>query len=116
LVAAGNVETPVTCGYSSGALSVAFVAEKADYIHIAVTRIKRATSCVWPSDWEDFNSIGSMAMPERPGDDAAYLGIIRARGSRLSEIERLLRKCHQVVQFRGEAVLMRLAATRPRHE
>jgi hypothetical protein len=114
LVAAGNVETPAACGYSSGALSVAFVAQKADYVHIAVTRVPRATSCVWPSDWEDFNSIGSMAMPERPGDDSAYLGVIRARGSRLSEIERLLRECHQVVRFHGQAVLMRLAATHPR--
>jgi hypothetical protein len=116
LVAAGNLETPADCGYSSGALSVAFVAQKADYVHIAVTRVKRATSCVWPSDWEDFNSIGSMAMPERPGDEAAYLGVIRARGSRLSEIERLLRECHQVVQLHGEAVLMRLAATHPQHK
>jgi hypothetical protein len=116
LVAAGNVETPAACGYSSGALSVAFVAQKADYVHIAVTRVKRATACVWPSDWEDFNSIGSMAMPERSGDDSGYLGIIRARGSRLSEIERLLRECHQVVQLHGETVFMRLAATQPQRK
>jgi hypothetical protein len=115
VVAAGNVESPVACGYSSGALSVAFVAQKADYIHIAITRVHRITSCVWPSDWEDFNSIGSMAMPERTGPDADYLGVIRARGSRLGEIERLLRECHRVVQFRGIPVSMRLAAPHPRH-
>jgi len=115
LVAAGDVETPLTCGYTSGALSVAFVAQKADYVHIAVTRVKKATSCEWPSDWEDFNSIGSMAMPDTPEDEQAYLGIIRARGSRLGEIERLLRQCHQVVRLHGEPVLMRLAAPRPHH-
>jgi hypothetical protein len=115
LVAAGDVETPLTCGYTSGALSVAFVAQKADYVHIAVTRVKKATSCEWPSDWEDFNSLGSMAMPDTPEDEAVYLGIIRAKGSRLGEIERLLRHCHQVVRLHGEPVLMRLAATHPHH-
>jgi hypothetical protein len=95
-----------------GALSVVFVAEKADYIHIAVTKAKRATTCVWPSDWEDFASKGSMAMPEPQADDAAYLGIIRAKGARLSEIQRLLRHCRQVVLLHGQPVLMRLAVTR----
>jgi hypothetical protein len=113
VLAAGTVETPAGCNYSGGALSVAFIAQKADYVHIAVTRVKRATSCLWPSDWEDFNSAGSMAMPEQ--SDMAYLGIIRARGTRLSEIQKLLRHCHQVVLLHGEPVLMRLAATRPRH-
>ncbi len=112
LVAAGNVETPTTCGFTGGALSVAFVAQRADFIHIAVTRVSQATSCVWPSEWEDFNSVGSMAMPERPGDEGNYLGIIRAKGSRLGEVEQLLRRCHQVVRLHGVTVLMRLAATR----
>jgi hypothetical protein len=119
LVAAGNVETPATCGFTSGALSVAFVAQRADYIHLAVTRVNQPTSCVWPSDWEDFNSVGSMAMPDRPGDADGYLGVIRAKGSRLGEIEQLLRRCHQVVRLHGVTVLMRLAAahppTSPRH-
>jgi hypothetical protein len=114
VVAAGDLETPVNCGYSNGALSVAFVAQKADYIHIAVTRVKRATPCAWPADWEDFDSIGSMAMPERPGDDTAYLRVIRAIGSRLGEIEALLRTCHQVVLFHGQPVLMRLAVAQPK--
>ena len=113
LVAAGDVETPPACGYTSGALSVAFVAQKADYVHIAVTRVKKATSCEWPSDWEDFNSIGSMAMPDTAEDEPGYLGIIRARGSRLGEIERLLRHCHQIVRLHGDPVLMRLAAPGP---
>jgi hypothetical protein len=116
LVAAGNVETPAACGFSSGALSVAFVAQRADYIHIAVTRVNQATSCVWPTDWEDFSSAGSMAMPERPGDEGGYLGIIRAKGSRLGEVEQLLRRCHQVVRLHGVTVLMRLAATRRPHQ
>jgi hypothetical protein len=116
MVAAGTVDTPAGCSYSSGALSVAFVARKADYIHIAVTRVKRATSCLWPSDWEDFTSAGSMSMPETPQADATYLGIIRAKGSRLTEIQKLLRHCQQVVLLHGEPVLMKLAATRPRHE
>jgi hypothetical protein len=118
LVAAGTVDAPAGCDYSSGggALSVAFIAQKADYVHISVTRVKRSTSCFWPSDWEDLASAGSMSMPDSTLDDAAYLGIIRAKGSRLSEIQRLLRHCHQVVRLHGEAVLMRLAVTRPHHD
>ncbi len=115
VVAAGNVDTPMTCRDSGGALSVAFVAQRADYVHIAVTKVRRATVCVWPSDWEDLASSGSMAMPDPPTDDAAYLGIIRAKGSRLNEIQRLLRHCRQVVLLHGQPVLMRLAVTRPRH-
>ncbi len=116
VVAAGSVGT--RCLDSGGefnvggALSVVFVAEKADYIHIAVSKAKRATTCVWPSDWEDFTSHGSMAMPTPQEDEAAYLGIIRAKGSRLTEIQRLLRHCRQVVLLHGEPVLMRLAVTR----
>lgn len=98
-----------------GMLSVAFVAQKADYIHIAVTKAKRTTVCVWPSDWEDFASRGSMAMPESLAADAAYLGIIRAKGSRLPEIQRLLRHCWQVVMLHGQPVSMRLAVMRTHH-
>jgi hypothetical protein len=98
-----------------GALSVVFVAQKADYIHIAVTKAKRATVCVWPSDWEDFASRGSMAMPEPQAEETAYLGIIRAKGSRLSDIQRLLRHCRQVVMLHGQPVSMKLAVTRTQH-
>jgi hypothetical protein len=94
-------------------MSVTFIAQRADYVHIAVTRAKRVTACRWPSDWEDFASAGSMPLPGPPIDDAAYLGIIRAKGSRLGEIQRLLRHCRQVVLLHGEPVLMRLAVTRP---
>jgi hypothetical protein len=118
LVASGNVGTGGRCIDSGGELgvggelSVTFIARKADYVHIAVTRAKRATECVWPRDWEDFASSGSMAMPDAPLEDAAYLGIIRAKGSRLTEIQRLLRHCRQVVLLHGQPVLMKLAATR----
>ncbi len=98
-----------------GALSVVFVAQKADYIHIAVTKAKRTTVCVWPSDWEDFASRGSMAMPEPQAEETAYLGIIRAKGSRLSDIQRLLRHCRQVVMLHGQPVSMKLAVTRTQH-
>jgi hypothetical protein len=111
--AAGRVDTDVRCTAAGGALSVAFVAHKADYVHIAVTKVKKATACNWPSDWEDFTSAGSMPMPELSSGDTAYLGIIRARGSRLAEIQRLLRHCRQLVLLHGQVVLMRLAATRP---
>jgi hypothetical protein len=121
VVAAGTVNTDIRCHdatgdgifHTGGPLSVAFVARKADYVHIAVTKVKKPTLCVWPSDWEDFASNGSMAMPEPALDDAAYLGIIRAKGSRLTEIQRLLRHCRQVVLLHGQPVLMRLAVTRP---
>jgi hypothetical protein len=113
LVGAGTVNTDPRCSGSSGVLSVAFIAQKADYIHIAVTRVKRATACVWPSDWEDFASTGSMAMPD---SDSSYLGIIRAKGIRLAEIQRLLRHCRQTVLLHGVPVLMKLAVTRPHGE
>jgi hypothetical protein len=121
VVASGTVDTDIRChdstgdgiAHTGGPLSDAFVAQKADYVHIAVTKVKRTTVCVWPSDWEDFASRGSMPMPEPSLDDAAYLGIIRAKGSRLSEIQRLLRHCRQVVLLHGQPVLMRLAVTRP---
>jgi hypothetical protein len=119
IVAAGIVETHAGCtstGEAGGAFSTTFVARKADYIHIAVTRVKRRTSCLWPNDWEDLNSNGSMAMPDAPSDGPAYLGIIRANGSRLSDIQRLLRHCNQVVMLHGAPVLMKLAVTRPPHQ
>lgn len=119
LVAAGTVDTGGRCLDSGGELSVGgpmsvtFIAQRADYVHIAVTRAKRATACRWPSDWEDFASAGSMPLPGPPIDDTAYLGIIRAKGTRLGEIQTLLRHCRQVVLLHGEPVLMRLAVTRP---
>jgi hypothetical protein len=119
VVGAGAIETDPRCMDSGGEfsvggnLSVAFVGQKADYVHIAVSKVKKATLCAWPSDWEDLASSGSMAMPEPLQDDSAYLGIIRARGSRLTEIQRLLRHCRQVVLLHGQPVLMRLAVTRP---
>jgi hypothetical protein len=116
VVAAGTVDTPPGCSYSGGALSVAFIAQKADYVHIAVARATTPTSCLWPSDWEDFNSKGSMSMPEPSKEDSAYLGVIRAKGNRLTDIQKLLRNCHQVVLLHGQPVLMKLAATRPRHD
>jgi hypothetical protein len=115
VVAAGTVETPQGCSYTGGALSVAFIAQRADYVHIAVARAKTPTACLWPSDWEDLNSKGSMSMPGLSQEDSAYLGIIRAKGSRLTDIQKLLRQCHQVVLLHGEPVLMKLAATRPQH-
>jgi hypothetical protein len=116
VVAAGTVDTPPGCTYAGGALSVAFIAQKADYVHIAVTKVRTPTSCLWPSDWEDFNSKGSMSMPEPSHEGSAYLGVIRAKGNRLTDIQKLLRECHQVVLLNGEPVLMKLAATRPRHD
>jgi len=122
VVASGTVDTGGRCVDSGGELSVggplsvAFVAEKADYVHIAVTKVKKTTECVWPRDWEDFASSGSMSMPDPPLDDAAYLGVIRAKGSRLTEIQRLLRHCRQVVLLHGQPVLMRLAVTRPHQQ
>jgi hypothetical protein len=111
----GTVDAPPGCIYSGGALSTTFVAKKADYVHIAVTKVNRQTSCLWPADWEDLNSKGSMSMPEPSQDDAAaYLGLIRAKGSRLGDIQKLLRHCHQLVLLHGEPVLMKLAAKRPR--
>jgi hypothetical protein len=113
VVATGTVDTPAGCGESSGAFSVTFVAKKADYAHIAVTRTKGRTACVWPSDWEDLASVGSMAMPEPPQDESAYLGIIRVKGSRLADIQRLLRHCRQLVLLHGQPVVMQLAVTQP---
>jgi len=62
VVATGMLDTPAACG-ESGPVSVTFVAEKADYAHLSVIRTKGQTACVWPSDWEDLASTGSMAMP-----------------------------------------------------
>jgi hypothetical protein len=122
VTAAGTVDTGGRCLDSGGELSVGgqmsvtFVAQRADYVHIAVSRAKRVTACRWPSDWEDFTSAGSMPLPEPAVDDSGYLGIIRARGSRLGDIQRLLRHCRQVVLLHGQPVLMRLAVTRPHRQ
>jgi hypothetical protein len=112
VVASGNVDAPAGCINSVGPISVVFAAHRADYVHIAVNRTKGKTACVWPSDWEDLASTGSMAMPEEPMDPLAYLGIIRTRGDRLPEIQRLLRHCRHLVLLHGRPVQMRLAATR----
>jgi hypothetical protein len=113
VVAAGNVETPVACG-ESGPISVTFVAREADYAHLAVTKAQGQTTCVWPSDWEDFASSGSVSMPEMSPEASAYLGIIQVRGSRLADIQRLLRHCHHLVLLHGEPVSMKLAVTHSR--
>jgi hypothetical protein len=113
LVASGSVVTPTGCAYSGGDVSVTFIGDKADYVHLSVTRTAQRTACVWPSDWEDLASIGSMAMPEPPLDDSAYLGIIRAKGDRRTEIQRLLRHCRHLVLLHGQPVLMRVAGTTP---
>jgi|GEM_PF-3939765 len=60
-------------------------------------------------NWEDLASPGSMAMPEPPEEAAAYLGIIRARGERRTEIQRLLRHCRQLVLLHGQPVLVKVA-------
>ncbi len=98
--------------HPGGPFSVAFVAQRADYVHIAVTKAQREAVCVWPRDWEDFSSNGSMAMPEPQPGEAGYLGIIRAKGNRLTEIQRLLRHCRHVVSLHGQSVSMKLAVTR----
>jgi hypothetical protein len=111
VVATGTVDTPAGCGETSGPISVTFIAQKADYAHIAVSKTKGHTTCVWPSDWEDLASIGSMSMPEMSPEASAYLGIIRVKGSRLADIQRLLRHCHHLVLLHGEPVSMKLAVT-----
>lgn len=113
VVASGSVDTPAGCG-QSGPIAVTFVAQRADYAHIAVTRTKGRTSCVWPKDWEDLGSAGSMAMPESSPEASAYLGIIRVKGSRLADIQQLLRHCRHLVLLHGEPVSMRLAVTQSR--
>ncbi len=114
MVAAGNVELPAGCvAASSGALSVTFEAQKAHYLFLSVTRTKERTACEWPSDWEDLASSGSMAMPDPPLDANAYLGIIRAKGARLGDIEVLLRHCRHRVLLHGQPVSMRLAVMGP---
>ena len=112
VVASGSVDAPAGCINSVGPISVVFAARRADYVHISVNRTKGKTACVWPSDWEDLASTGSMAMPDEPTDPLAYLGIIRTRGDRLPEIQRLLRHCRHLVLLHGQPVQMRLAATR----
>ncbi len=113
VVASGTVDTSAACG-QSGPIAVTFVAQKADYAHIAVTRTAGRTSCVWPKDWEDLGSAGSMAMPEASPEASAYLGIIRVKGSRLADIQQLLRHCRHLVLLHGEAVSMHLAVTQSR--
>jgi hypothetical protein len=86
-----------------------------DYLYLVVTRAKEAAVCVWPRDWEGLESIGSMAMPDRPQATSETLGIIRARGDRLTDIQRLLRQCHQTLMLDGQPVFLKLAVTLP-HE
>jgi hypothetical protein len=114
VVASGKVDPPPAgCLGMSGEMSATFVAQKADYVHLSVSRTKQRTACIWPSDWEDFTSFGSMPMPEPPHDDAAFLGVIRAQGNRLTDIQQLLRHCRHLVLLHGVPVQMRLAATAP---
>ncbi len=115
VAAAGTVAVPANCGDTSGPLplTVTFVAHKADYLHLAIYRTSNRAACVWPRDWEDLSSPGSMAMPEPPADAAAYLGVIRARGERRTDIQRLLRHCRHLVLLRGQPVLMKVAGNTP---
>jgi hypothetical protein len=114
VVAAGKVDIPNACGEGSGALSVTFTATRAHYLYLAVNRSKERATCEWPSDWEDLDSPGSMAMPSAPTTGGAYLGIIRAKGARETDIDVLLRACRHRVRLNGESVSMRLATIGPR--
>jgi len=86
-----------------------------DFVYLIVTKAAEPTPCVWPRDWEDLESFGSMAMPDRPQTTTEQLGIIRAKGDRLTDIQRLLRKCRQTVTLNGRPVFLKLALTLP-HE
>lgn len=118
VVGAGNVDLPAGCRSESGgsALSVTFVAEKAHYLYLAVRKTKERATCEWPADWEDLGSPGSMPMPDPEANAAAYLGIIRAKGARLADIDLLLRHCRHRVLLHGDPVSMQLAVMGPRRE
>jgi hypothetical protein len=111
VVGAGNVDLPAGCRSQSGTaeLSVTFVAEKAHYLYLAVRRTKEKATCEWPADWEDLGSPGSMPMPDPEANASAYLGIIRAKGARLADIDLLLRHCRHRVLLHGGPVSMQLA-------
>ena len=96
----------------SGPISVTFIAQKADYAHIAVTQNQGT---------DDVRLAERLGGPRPPSarcpclkclpEASAYLGIIRVKGSRLADIQRLLRHCHHLVLLHGEPVSMQLAVT-----
>jgi hypothetical protein len=51
----------------------------------------------------------------RPQATSSELGIIRVHGERLTDLQRLLRKCRHLFVFQGQPVLIKLAVTLP-HE
>jgi len=85
-----------------------------DSVFLNVKRATEKTLCVWPSDWENFASVGSLTLPLNP-DPRADLGFIRAKGERLTDIQRFLHKCRHLVLLNGEAVLLTLVVRLP-HE
>ncbi len=85
-----------------------------DYVYLTVTRATERTRCVWPSEWGNLASAGSLPLPAN-ADKRADLGILREQGNRLTDIQRLLQQCRHLVHLNGESVLMRLTVTLP-HE
>lgn len=85
-----------------------------DAVHLSVKRATEQTVCSWPSDWETFASPGSMTLPPT-SDVRADLGIIKSKGSRLTDIQRVLRKYRHLLRLNGQSVLVKLVMTLP-HE
>ncbi len=85
-----------------------------DNVYVSVTRATERTRCVWPSEWGTLATGGSLALPANQ-DKRADLGIIREPGDRLTDIQRLLRRCRHLVLLNREPVLMRLTVALP-HE
>ncbi|MGO9829521.1 MAG: hypothetical protein ACLPJH_05230 [Myxococcaceae bacterium] len=85
-----------------------------DYVYVSVTKATERTRCVWPSEWGTLATAGSLALPANE-DKRADLGIIREPGDRLTDIQRLLRRCRHLVLLNREPVLMRLTVALP-HE
>jgi tetratricopeptide (TPR) repeat protein len=85
------------------------------FIYLSVTKASGAEGCNWPSDWEDLMSAGSMPIPQT-SSAPTELGIIRARGERLSDVQLLLRACHDRFVLEGKTVQMKLAVTLPHEE
>lgn len=86
-----------------------------EHVYLTLSKAAEPAACTWPSEWENFETAGSMPMPDRPQATSSELGIIRVHGERLTDLQRLLRKCRHLFVFQGQPVLMKLAVTLP-HE
>lgn len=65
-----------------------------EYVYVYVSPTKTNGGCEWPPEWEGLSSVAARSGGQE-GDSGGEVGIIKAKGVRLVEIQRFLEDCQR---------------------